>query len=194
MLFSRTNRIAAIAACFLLLAAAPSSGTVYSFVDENGAMHFTNVPNDPRYRPLFGPETKRPSYDKHIASASARYDVDPLLIKAVIQTESNFDRYAVSSKGAKGLMQLMPDTIIDMQVRDPFNPKENIHGGTHYLRNLLDSFAGDLQLSLAAYNAGPERVRRFGGIPPFPETVQYVKKVLAAYERLQNRASLAFSN
>lgn len=182
--------LAAIGLFFSLLPA-PAKAAVYIFVDANGVIHATNAPDDARYHRLFGEETDKNSIERHIHRAARKYSVDPLLVKAVIQTESNFDDRAVSSKGAKGLMQLMPETIRDMQVKDPFDPAENIRGGTHYLRQMLNTFEGDLPLALAAYNAGPEIVRKFGRIPPIPETRHYVKSVLATYEKLQNNPSLA---
>ncbi|MEW6427484.1 MAG: transglycosylase SLT domain-containing protein [Thermodesulfobacteriota bacterium] len=174
-----------IMAVFLLTAAAPASGAIYTYTDAEGVIHFTNVPSDSRYRLLFGREPM-PGYDggrfdQHISTAASKYGVDPKLIKAVIKVESAFNHHAVSRKGAKGLMQLMPETIQDMQVGNPFDPRENIEGGTRYLKWLLDSF-GELELALAAYNAGPGRVREVGGIPAIPETRQYVRKVLRAYQ------------
>ena len=193
MHLSRLFRTVATTVCLVCLAASPVSATIYAFVDKNGTTHFTNVPPDSRYRPLFGTDSghRYPTYDNYISQAATRFNVDPLLIKAVIQTESGFNRLAVSRKGAKGLMQLMPDTIAEMDVKDPFNPEENIHGGTRYLRRLLNTFEEDLHLSLAAYNAGPQCVRKVGRIPRIPETERYVKKVLATYRNLQNNPSLA---
>ena len=118
-------------------------------------------------------------YDRHIRQAARAHKVDPLLIKAIIKTESAFNRYAVSPKGARGLMQLMPATAKDLKVKDPFDPRQNIYGGTKYIKWLLKRFNGNLRLSLAAYNAGPARVRN--RIPRIPETVAYVKKVLRHY-------------
>lgn len=112
-----------------------------------------------------------------IASASARYEMDPNLIRAVIRAESSYNPNAVSSAGAMGLMQLMPRTAESLGVTDPFNISQNVHAGTRYLRNLLDRFDGDLELALAGYNAGAGNVMRHGGIPPFRETQNYVPRV-----------------
>ena len=106
------------------------------------------------------------------------FKIEPFLIKAVIKAESDFDNRAVSRKGAQGLMQLMPDTANDMKVNDPLSPEENIFGGTRYLSLLLERFKNNRRLALAAYNAGPETVEEYGGIPPFPETRTFVKRVL----------------
>lgn len=116
-----------------------------------------------------------------ISDAALRYRLDPALIKAVIRVESAFNRYSVSGKGAKGLMQLMPDTAREMGVSRLFDPEENIEGGSRYLRKMLDRFDGNLRLALAAYNAGPNAVARYGGVPPFDETRRYVRKVWNAY-------------
>ncbi|OPY90618.1 MAG: Soluble lytic murein transglycosylase precursor [Syntrophus sp. PtaU1.Bin208] len=121
-------------------------------------------------------------YNKAIKSACKRYTVDPALVRAVIMAESNFNPEAISPKGAMGLMQLMPDTARQMGVSNPFNPVENIHGGVGYLSRLLKSLNGDLSLALAAYNAGPERVKNYNGIPPFQETWSYIKRVLDYYQ------------
>jgi hypothetical protein len=115
-----------------------------------------------------------------IQTTAKRHRVDPLLVKAVIKTESNFDPDAVSPKGAQGLMQLMPGTARDLQITNPLDPKENIVGGTKYLRSLLDSYNGDVELSLAAYNAGPGKVKK--EIPDIRETKTYVSKVLGNYQ------------
>ncbi len=133
------------------------------------------------------------AYDRYIRQAADRYNIDSRLIKAVIRIESGFDRKAVSRHGAQGLMQLMPATSRELQVRDPFDPRQNINGGTRYLRYLLDTFAGNLMLSLAAYSAGPGTVRRAGGIPRIPETIQYVVRVLKCYRgyRQEEERSLA---
>lgn len=117
-------------------------------------------------------------YAKHINKAAAKYDLSPALITAVIKVESGFDPNVTSTKGAIGLMQLMPDTASGLGVKDPFDPAQNIMGGAKYLRQMLDMFGGSLELSIAAYNSGPGNVKKHGGIPPFSETQKYVPNVL----------------
>ena len=111
-----------------------------------------------------------------------RRGLDPLLVRAVIQVESGYNSRAVSRKGAIGLMQLMPGTAAELRVADPFDPDANIRGGTDYLRRMLDTFDNKLSLALAGYNAGPEAVRRYGGVPPYQETREYVRRVLRLYQ------------
>jgi soluble lytic murein transglycosylase-like protein len=175
--------------------ALPASGVadeIYSFVGGDGVIHYTNVPQDPRYRRITSasrarrgapPLLRRTSaFDEHIRMAAQRYGLAPPLLKAVMAVESNFDPTAISAKGATGLMQLMPETARDMSVLDMLDPAQNIEGGARYLRQLQDQFGGDLEQVLAAYNAGPERVRRSGGaVPAIPETQAYVRKVLQLY-------------
>ncbi len=195
---------------------------MYVCVDAAGKEQYTNMIMSGNCRPMVSKArvTRRPgaystsrksptlrqrmsrdpsSYDHHISRVSRRYNVDPYLIKAVIKAESDFDCYALSKKGAQGLMQLMPATARELKVRNPFNPHENIDGGTRYLRSMLDIFDGDVALSLAAYNAGPTRVKRLQKIPRIPETIRYVKKVLGHYKRYrgsipQSQVRLAASN
>lgn len=171
---------------------------MYSFVDKAGVVHFSNVPTDSRYIPLRGFRFRGAKasriinpkkYEPHIKRVAGQFGIDPLLIRAVIKAESNFDYLAVSPKGAQGLMQLMPGTARDMRVANPFDPQQNITGGTKYLRKMLDVFNDDLPLALAAYNAGPEHVKKYGSIPKFPETVKYVKRVLRNYKRYQASSS-----
>src|SRR3990172_2464888 len=185
---------------------APASGTaddVYSFVDSDGVIHVTNVPQDARFRRVRkkggnpgglhrvvlngkGPPLllRRASlYHEHIRVAAERYGLPVPLLKAVMEAESNFNPSAVSDKGATGLMQLMPATARDMYVSDLYDPAQNIEGGARYLRYLHDQFGNDLVKVIAAYNAGPEAVRRAGGtVPRIRETQEYVSKVLTLYE------------
>ena len=120
-------------------------------------------------------------YSRDIAEASARYGVPERLIWSVIRVESAFDPRAVSPKGARGLMQLMPETATMLGVRDPFDPRQNIHGGTRHLRAMMERFRHDLPLAVAAYNAGEKPVVQYGGIPPYPETQGYVRQVLSLF-------------
>ncbi len=112
---------------------------------------------------------------------SAAWQVDPALIKAVIANESGFNANATSKTGAQGLMQLMPDTAASLGVRDAYDPVQNVAGGTRYLRGLLDRFGGNMPLAVAAYNAGPGAVEKYGGVPPYAETRNYVQNVLASF-------------
>ena len=118
-----------------------------------------------------------------IQPAAAKYDLDPNLVAAVIWAESSGDPNAVSKKGTRGLMQLMPATARELGVGNVLDPGQNVDGGSHYLRRMLDEHDGDLSLALAAYNAGPDAVRKYGGVPPYRETRDYVGRVLRVYER-----------
>ncbi len=134
-------------------------------------------------------EASVPTYDHWIRAACSKYSLDPALVKAVIHAESQFDPWAVSPKGAIGLMQLDPITVKELGVKDPFNPQHNIDGGVRYLKDLLDTFEGDPKLALAAYNAGPTQVQRHNGVPPFKDTKKYIKQVfryLAFYQKPHN--------
>ena len=183
--------------CLLFLTTFSSAG-IYRYVDENGVIHFTNCPRDPKFK-LYIRESKEDvgndnhsssfsyikdsnQYDLLISELSKKYQVDFALIKAMIRAESGFNPFAVSSKGAKGLMQLMPETALRMNVSNSFNPRENIEGGVRYFKYLLSLFNDDLRLSLAAYNAGENVVGELRSIPPYRETVDYVKKVLSYYQ------------
>ena len=170
-------------------ATARAGSPIYIFTDENGVTHFTNMPRDGRYRPLDDSDVGRfrvlrvPRhwlYDGLIGLTAREHQLQPALVKAVIAAESNFDPEAVSRRGAQGLMQLMPETAAALGVADPLQPTENVRGGARYLRLMIDRY-GDLERALAAYNAGPSAVDRYGGIPPYPETRDYVKRVLAYY-------------
>ena len=190
--------IVAICLLFQFYCVSNVQAEIFSFVDSQGVIHFSNVPSDSRYK-LYQKKVRvgrvytyrrnnkfqlrnDSYYDRHIYRASLKYGIDFALLKALIKAESNFDRYAVSSKGAEGLMQLMPQTSQLLKIKNPFNPAENIFGGTHYLRMLLDQFNDNLIFALAAYNAGPQTVSYYGGIPPFSETENYVKRVLKYFQ------------
>jgi soluble lytic murein transglycosylase-like protein len=177
---------------------------VYMFRDKGGGVCFTNVPGEGRFKvrlPLkkekartkkgqntahTASDPQKLTYEPVIATAGEYFAVDPDLIRAVIKAESNFNPRAVSPKGATGLMQLMPGTAEDLGVDDPFDPVENIFGGTKYLSRLLDILNGNLPLALAAYNAGPLRVIGKNRIPHIPETRDYVARVLKYYKKSNN--------
>jgi len=144
---------------------------------------FTSVPAPPQ------PPAADPLFRNLIADAASRYGVDAELITSVIAAESNFDPKAVSRKNARGLMQLLPETAARFGVKDVFDPKENIEAGTRYLRELLQMYNSDLTLTLAAYNAGPERIQQYGRVPPFTETVSYVRRVKRNYEKNKSDAA-----
>ncbi len=160
----------------------------YRFVDTEGALHLTNVPPRLHAREpqafasasvAAGDQAAAPGpYLAAIEQIAAAYDVDATLVQSVIAVESAFDPRAVSRRGARGLMQLMPQTASALGVRDVHHPLENIVGGVRHLRYLLDRYAGDLSLAVAAYNAGEKAVDAYHGIPPYPETQQYVQRVL----------------
>ena len=180
-----------------LLAAPGGAGAqVWQYTDSQGTVHFSDGPRHAGYHeraPDRSPDARirerRPggwsrraaAWDSFILGAGRRHGISPALLKAVIHAESGFDARAVSHKGAQGLMQLMPPTAASLGVDDPFNPWQNIDGGTRHLARLVRTHRGDLSLALAAYNAGSEAVRRHRGIPPYSETRSYVRKVLEFY-------------
>jgi soluble lytic murein transglycosylase-like protein len=190
---------------------ATAAADIYTYTDSQGVLHFSNRPTgDGRYKLyLKAPEgrAKRaaliipvsPSdasvdrfnrYDTWIRQAATLYQIPEALVRAVIKCESDYDPRAVSRTGAQGLMQLMPQTALRMQVRDAFDPRENIFGGTRYLRILANTFNGNLELTIAGYNAGEGAVIRYGGIPPYEETQGYVTNVLSFYQRYRASADL----
>jgi soluble lytic murein transglycosylase-like protein len=189
-LFCRMCWLGALALAVSLSGGAPVRADIYRYVDKNGVWHFTNVKTDSRYR-LFVPSSRGSlkkyldDYQGIIQQASVQFGIEPHFIRAVIKAESGFDHQAVSSKGAQGLMQLMPGTADDMAVQDPFDPEENIFGGVRYLSLLLKRFKNNKVLALAAYNAGPETVESYNGVPPFPETREFVRRVMRYYETYQ---------
>ena len=188
MLLARVISVALGIMATVLLFNVPVSADIYRYKDKEGVWHFTNIKTDARYKLYLKTTIKKPSqyikeYDGIIRQASTRFGVDPSLIKAVIKAESDFDHKAISKKGAQGLMQLMPDTAGQMDVESPFDPEENIFGGTRYLGLLLKRFKNNKTLALAAYNAGPEKVEFHNGVPPISETRTFVKRVLNYYQR-----------
>ena len=160
---------------------------IYQYISPSGTISLTNVPSDARYRKIdaasarFRAVLSEGELEPLIKRHSSQQQLHPALIRAVIKAESNFDPRAVSRAGAVGLMQLMPQTAVRLDVRDMFDPDENVGGGTKYLRQLLDRFHGNLPLALAAYNAGENVVDRYQSLPPIDETRQYVRKVLRYY-------------
>jgi len=156
---------------------AQANAEIYKYVDSKGIIHFTDTPTTGFYR----------IYRSDVGGLSALYslvqyyarlnNLDENLVRAVIKVESDFNPKAVSRRGAIGVMQLMPETAKSLKVHNPFDLEQNIRGGTRYLKSLLERFNNDLDLALAAYNAGPTAVLRHGGIPPYDETRNYVKRV-----------------
>jgi soluble lytic murein transglycosylase-like protein len=170
-----------------VLIAGPAFAGAYRVVDADGTIHITNVSSTLPRSPVASTPSRVESdsradaqvpYLEAIERISASYGVDPTLVKAVIHAESAFNHRAMSPKGALGLMQLMPRVASALRVRDAFSPFENIEGGVRHLRYLLDRFAGNVPLALAAYNAGEGAVEAYRGIPPYPETQQYVDRIL----------------
>jgi len=168
---------------------------IYVYRDSRGILHFSNVPNHSGYQALTreGSAASRPSslpsgrFEEIIRTTSDRYVVDPHLVRAVIKVESDFQSQARSRKGAQGLMQLMPETARLHNVNNVYDPHDNIDGGVRHLRLLLDRYQGDLRLSLAAYNAGIKAVERHGGVPPFAETKEYIRRVLDHLDRYRKK-------
>jgi Transglycosylase SLT domain/Domain of unknown function (DUF4124) len=182
----------AVGVSFLLLSVSAAYPDVYKYTDENGVTCYTDAPFVTKSERVFRQaeekketvkdDSSAEDYSSYVQSVASKYEIEPELIHAVIKTESNGNHRAVSRKGAMGLMQLMPSTANDMNVGNPFNPAENIEGGTKYLKSLIEKFNGDLTLALAAYNAGPKTVEKYNSVPPISETKQYVKKVFSIYK------------
>ena len=166
---------------------------IYKYIDSNGVIHFTNTPTSTGFVLYMkeGEKNTRPlssgpsEYEGIIQKAGEKYGLDIALIKAVIQAESNFNPRAVSKKGARGLMQIMPENNRSLNISNAFDPSQNIMGGAYYLKKLLIRYENRLALALAAYNAGPEAVDRYRRIPPFKETQGYVQKVMGLYNRFK---------
>ena len=193
------RRLCVLLTC-AVLAPSCSFADIYKYVDEDDIIHFTDAPTDKRFK-IFLRDLKKDKelrtklkyissanpaeFEQLIKSCSLKYGVDQSLVKAVIHAESGYNPNAVSSKGASGLMQLMPGTAKSLKVADRFNPKDNVEGGVKYLRFLLDTFQGDISLAVAAYNAGLSKVAKYGGIPPYNETRTYVNRVLSYMKSYQ---------
>jgi hypothetical protein len=199
--------LAGIALLLSLCQPRASMADIYQYTDENGVIHFSNVSvgNSKKYRRLKStvkeerhtkatpPHSSTPSrapvsssnypsaYVDIINTACGRHGVDPALVHAIVKVESDFNPYALSRKGAMGLMQLMPQTAVVMNVGNSFNPNENIDGGVKYLRYLIDRYEGNVPLALAAYNSGETAVKKWGTIPPYPETQNYVQRIMKIY-------------
>lgn len=194
----------------LALPLSAGADAIYRYVEKDGTIIYTNVQptGSKRAKTLKGTFTKAPTkntpvvgrkrtppeLDPHITAAALRYRIPPALVRAIMHTESNFNRNALSHKGASGLMQLMPATATDMYVKDIFDERDNIEGGVRYLRVLANMFDGDMVKMVAAYNAGPEAVKRYGGkVPPYEETQGYVRKVLKLYYHYKEREAAVSS-
>jgi soluble lytic murein transglycosylase-like protein len=202
--------VLAVTAAMAVLAPHDAAADIYSYTDADGVMHFSNRPRgDGRFKvylktparpatPRTGapvmPSDRSPEryarYSEWIRQAATLYQIPEQLVRAVIKCESDYDPRALSPAGAIGLMQLIPETALRMQVRDPWDPRENIFGGTRYLRVLANMFNGDLELTIAAYNAGEGAVTRYGGIPPYAETQAYVVNVVSYYRRYRANPDL----
>jgi len=182
----------------MLLWPAVGVADIYKYVDPQGVVHFSNAKHNKKYvlymkeappPAVKSPAMKRAGYDRngwlseYVKHYCEIHDMSPALVHAIIKAESDGRRTAVSSKGAQGMMQLMPFTARYLNVKDPFDPIENVEGGIRYLKELLVVFNGDVTNAVAAYNAGPNAVRRHGGVPPYKETREYVKRVLRLYRQ-----------
>lgn len=167
---------------------------IFKYVDSNGITHFSNAPGGGRYQEWkkvaesykdgkrMPTEKNKDKIAKVVELASKKYGVSSDLVKAVIKAESNFNPWAISAKGAMGMMQLMPETARQYGVEDPFDPWENIHGGVRHLDYLLTQYNHDIERALAAYNAGKGWVEQYNGVPPFPETIDYINRVIYYYQ------------
>ena len=175
-----------LGAFLFVLNSGRSSADIYRYKDENGKWHFTNIRSDFRYKLYIKEARENPDafikkYDSIIGQASEKFNLEPSLVKAVIKAESGFDHKAVSKQGAQGLMQLMPGTADEMEVDDPYDPTQNIFGGSKYLSKLMERYKNNIEHVLAAYNAGPEKVDQYEGVPPYKETKNFIKKVMGYY-------------
>jgi soluble lytic murein transglycosylase-like protein len=193
-------RLALFIAAWLAAPYAAANPKIYTYMDAQGQRHYTDIPDNNRYRLLVFSSQERTAsgdrydmlllakasqYDSIIEQAAATTALEPNLLRAVIVVESGFNSHAVSKRGAVGLMQLMPATASRFGVSNRYDAKQNVHAGARYLKFLIDRFGHDISLALAAYNAGEDAVERNGGqIPPFTETMAYVPRVLKIYKML----------
>ena len=185
----------------LLVFLGKADANIYQCLDSQGSVLFTDSPTQAGCKLLIGRRsngTAQPGgsptrYDEIILSAAERHGVDPALVRAVVKAESDFNETARSRKGAQGLMQLMPETARLHNVANVYDPEENVEGGVQHLRLLLDRYRGDLRLALAAYNAGVQAVEKHGGIPPFAETKEYVRRVLTFHERYRKNGQISIT-
>ncbi len=182
--------------CLVLICPCTALGDIYRYIDAEGVVHFTNAPATKQYT-LYLREKKQTRaqartktfkagpeiYDKIIVKAARAFGVDHALIKAVIHAESSFNPNAVSRKGARGLMQIMPQNDALLNISNPFDPSQNIMGGTQYLKRMLIRYNEKIALALAAYNAGPSAVDKYKRIPPYEETQIYVQRVMSLYSQ-----------
>jgi soluble lytic murein transglycosylase len=171
----------------LLGSASGAMADFYRYVDSDGVVHITNVPVSSKYAWIMLEDgasngADLVSFDSLIYVISQRHGVEPSLVKAIVKAESDFDSMAISRAGAKGLMQLMPETARRMGVKDIYDPEDNVNGGTRYLSKLLNLFGGRVPMAVAAYNAGESAVLKYGAIPPYSETQTYVKRVMRYYD------------
>jgi soluble lytic murein transglycosylase-like protein len=178
---------------FILSEVESAGADIFVYTDQKGVRHYTNVPASSRYRPYIRGKSESfaavlpDRYDHLIRKASKAHGVSFNLVKAMIKVESDFNPKAVSRAGALGLMQIMPANLKHLKIDDPFDPSDNIMGGTKYMKYLLNRFDGRVSMALAAYNAGPNRVEKLNRIPPFPETQNYVKRVVKYYRIIRNQ-------
>jgi soluble lytic murein transglycosylase-like protein len=210
------RQLALLASIGALVVAVPTRADIYRYIDKDGVVHFTNVPRSGRKgkkwkrimktgpgkasAPRGSKHDRVPArdrdpgryrrYDRHINEAAALYRIPVPLVRAVIGVESDYDPRVVSRAGAMGMMQLMPFVAKGMGVVDPFNARQNIFGGTRFLRILANRFAGDLVLTIASYHAGAGAVQKYGGIPPYQTTQRYVRMVLSRYYKLRQQVAL----
>lgn len=215
MASARATGSCLVALAALVLSGSAAADTIYSYTDADGVVHFTTkrTPNAKLYlksepknpvggvRPgvvPFAPQDREIArysrYDEHIRQAATLYQIPEQLVRAVIKVESDYDARAVSYAGARGLMQLMPGTAERLGVKDINDPRENIFGGVRYLRLLANMFNGDLDFTIAAYNAGENAVLQYRGIPPYQQTRDYVVKVTKFYRRYRSTPDVVLAS